>query len=131
MAALREMTTTSTSTTPNTSERKNQKLFIPFSRGGRTQQSPPVFQLPPALTPLLGHQPDGHQCPPDHLLVSGELFRAHVPLACCGSTSWYSCHLPGRPVFCINLTATEAKWPVQCALIYACMCMHIYLPYCL
>lgn len=82
------------------------------------------FQLPPALPPFLGCHPASRQRPPDRL-VSGQLLWAHGPLACCGPTSWCSCHLPSRLVFCINLAAAGAKWSVQCVLIYACpsVCM--------
>lgn len=94
------------------------------------------LQPPPALPPFLGCLPASRHAPPDRP-VSGELLWAHGPLACCGLTSWCSCHLPSRVVFCINLLAAGAKWSVQCGLIYACqgacaplsVSIHLYVRY--
>lgn len=76
---------------------------------GNTQGSLVSLQPTPALPPFLGDHPASRQCPPDRLHISGQLLWAHGPLACCGPTSWCSCHLPSRVVFCINLTVFGAK----------------------
>lgn len=92
------------------------------SRGTLIHHSPvSSFQLPPALPVFLGCHPASRQRPPDHR-VSSQFLWACSPLACCGRTSWGSCHLPCRAAFRINLTAAGAKWPVQCC---SDVCLHL------